>query len=211
MKKRTVTLTALFLVLSLAFAFAVSAVDEATAVTIEPIKDKVYYAYYNTSSGKGAVAFCLNNKFTEYGKSSESISVCIKNADGTYSVLHSIPKDAVDTWFSGTTELKLKASENVSALLGGLSGLGFTVDSEKTNVAFKLFGQSIDVGGEYYIYIPAYYFLDEAGNGNSATYVSIEKEKVNSYTGDLLEDLKSAGSQLYDIALWGFESVAGIF
>ena len=210
MKKRTVLITAVFLVLSIVCAFAVSAVDTAIEPTVPVEKDRTYYAYYNAKSGKGAIAFCLNNKFKSFGKSTDNISVCTKNADGTFSVLYTIDKSAVNVWFAGTTDLKIQTGENVSSLLGGLSGLGITADTEKTNVAMTLYGQSIEKGGEYYVYIPAYYFLDESGNGNAGAYIQIEKEKINSYTGDLLSDLQNAADDVYDIAIWGFESIAGL-
>ena len=210
MKKRTVLITAIFLVLSIACALAVSAADTAIEPTVPVEKDRTYYAYYNTKSGKGAISFCLNNKFTSFGKSTDNISLCTKNADGTFSVLYTIDKSAVDVWFAGTTDLKIQTSENVSSLLGGLSGLGITADTTKTNVAMTLYGQSIEKGNEYYVYIPAYYFLDASGNGNAGGYIPIEKEKINSYTGDLLSDLQNAADDVYDFALRGYETVAGL-
>lgn len=210
MKKRTALITAIFLILSVACALAVSAVDTAVAATVPVEKDRLYYAYYNTKSGKGAISFCLNNKFTSFGKAGENISVCTKNADGTFSVLYDIDKSAVDVWFSGTTDLKLQTGENISSLLGGLSGLGITADMEKTNVALNLSGQSIEKGNEYFVYIPAYYFLDENGTGNAGAYISVEKEKINSYTGDLLSDLQNAADDVYDLAIRGYEAVAGL-
>lgn len=210
MKKRTALITALFLVLSIACAIAVSAADTAATPTVPVEKDRVYYAYYNTKSQKGAISFCLNNKFTSFGKSTENLSVCTKNPDGTYGVLYSIDKSAVDVWFAGTTDLKIQTSENVSSLLGGLSGIGITADTEKTNLALTLFGQSIEKGEEYYVYIPANYFLDENGNGNAGAYIPIEKEKINSYTGDLLSDLQNAADDVYDFAIRGYETVAGL-
>lgn len=210
MKKSTALITAIFLILSVACALAVSAVDNAAAATVPVEKDRLYYAYYNTKSGKGAISFCLNNKFTSFGKAEEKISVCTKNADGTFSVLYDIDKSAVDVWFSGTTDLKLQTGENISSLLGGLSALGITADMEKTNVALNLLGQSIEPGKEYYVYIPAYYFLDENGTGNAGAYISVEKEKINSYTGDLLSDLQNAADEVYDLAIRGYEVVAGL-
>ena len=81
---------------------------------------------------------------------------------------------------------------------------------EKTNVALNLLGQSIEPGKEYYVYIPAYYFLDENGTGNAGAYISVEKEKINSYTGDLLSDLQNAADEVYDLAIRGYEVVAGL-
>lgn len=210
MKKKTALITAIFLILSVACAIAVSAVDTAATPTVPVEKDRLYYAYYNTKTGKGAISFCLNNKFTAFGKTTDNISLCTKNADGTFSVLHSIDKSAVDVWFSGTTALTLQTSENISSLLGGLSGLGITADMEKTNVALNLTGQSIEAGNEYYVYIPAYYFLDANGNGNSGAYIPVEKEKINSYTGDLLSDLQDAADDVYDLAIRGYETIAGL-
>ncbi len=210
MKRKTVLITAIFLVLSIACAFAVSAVDTAATPTVELVKDRLYYAYYNTKSGKGAISFCLDNKFTAFGKTGDNISLCTKNPDGTYSELYSIDKSAVDVWFSGTTDLKLQTSENISSLLGGLSGLGITADMEKTNVALNLTGQSIEKDKEYYIYIPAYYFLDANGNGNAGGYIPVEKEKINSYSGDLFSDLQNAADDVYDLAIRGYETIAGL-
>ncbi len=210
MKKRTALITAIFLVLSIVCAVAVSAADTAATPTVPVEKDRTYYAYYNTKSGKGAISFCLNNKFTSFGKSTDNLSVCTENPDGTFSVLYSIDKSAVDVWFAGTTDLKIQTSENVSSLLGGLSGLGITADMEKTNLALTLSGQSIEKDGQYYVYIPAYYFLDENGKGNAGAYIPIEKEKINSYTGDLLSDVKNAADDVYDFAIRGYETVAGL-
>ena len=210
MKRKTVLITAIFLVLSIACAFAVSAADTAATPTVPIVKDRLYYAYYNTKSGKGAISFCLDNKFTAFGKTGDNISLCTKNADGTYSEIYSIDKSAVDVWFSGTTDLKLQTSENISSLLGGLSGLGITADMEKTNVALNLTGQSIEKDKEYYIYIPAYYFLDANGNGNAGGYILVEKEKINSYSGDLFSDLQNAADDVYDLAIRGYETIAGL-
>ena len=210
MKRKTVLITAIFLVLSIACAFAVSAADTAATPTVPVVKDRLYYAYYNTKSGKGAISFCLDNKFTAFGKTGDNISLCTKNADGTFSELYSIDKSAVDVWFSGTTDLKLQTSENISSLLGGLSGLGITADMEKTNIALNLTGQSIEKDKEYYIYIPAYYFLDANGNGNAGGYIPVEKEKINSYSGDLFSDLQNAADDVYDLAIRGYETIAGL-
>lgn len=210
MKKRTVIITAIFLVLSTLCAIAVSAADTAATPTVPVVKDRLYYAYYNTKSGKGAISFCLDNKFTAFGKTGDNISLCTKNADGTYSEIYSIDKSAVDVWFSGTTDLKLQTSENISSLLGGLSGLGITADMEKTNIALNLTGQSIEKDKEYYIYIPAYYFLDANGNGNAGGYIPVEKEKINSYSGDLFSDLQNAADDVYDLAIRGYETIAGL-
>lgn len=210
MKRKTVLITAIFLVLSIACAFAVSAVDTAATPTVELVKDRLYYAYFNSKTSKGAISFCLDNKFTGFGKTADDIVLCTKNPDGTYAALYTIDKSAVDVWFSGTTDLKLQTSENISSLLGGLSGLGITADMEKTNVALNLTGQSIEKEKEYFIYIPAYYFLDANGNGNSGGYIPVEKEKINSYTGDLLSDLQNAADDVYDLAIRGYETIAGL-
>ncbi len=210
MKKRTALITAIFLLLSVACAIAVSAVDTAATPTVPIEKGRVYYAYYNTGSGKGAISFCLNNKFTSFGKTGDNISVCTANPDGTYSVLHTVEKSAVEVWFSGTSEVKIQTGENVSNLLGGLSALGVTAESEKTNLALTLTGQSIEVGKDYYVYIPAYYFLDENGNGNDGAYIAIESEKVNGYTGELFSDLQNVADDAYDFVIRGYETVAGL-
>ena len=210
MKKRTALITAILLVLSTLCAIAVSAVDTAATPTVPIVKDRLYYAYFNSKTSKGAISFCLDNKFTAFGKTGDNISLCTKNADGTYSEIYSIDKSAVDVWFSGTTDLKLQTSENISSLLGGLSGLGITADMEKTNIALNLTGQSIEKDKEYYIYIPAYYFLDANGNGNAGGYIPVEKEKINSYAGDLFSDLQNAADEVYDLAIRGYETIAGL-
>lgn len=212
MKKKSIVITAVISVICCAFAaFAVSAIDAATEPKTQLVKDKVYYTYYNTKSAKGAVAFCLDNQFVNFGDSQENISVCTKATDGTYSILHTIDKSAVGVWFAGNTNVSVDTSENIGSLLGGLSSIGITVDSTKTNVSFKLTGQEVKPGTAYYIYIPEGYFVDASGVKNVAGYINIEPEIINNYSGDLLSDLQTACDDVYDVALWGVESVLGIF
>ena len=178
---------------------------------IDVIEDKNYYAYYNDASCVGAVAFCLNNQFTDYGVSTESIRLCTQNPDGTYSALYTIDKSSLTTWFSGKKEYNLASEGELSGLLGGLNGIGFTVDTNKTNLAFSLNGQPIKKGTAYYVYIPADFYVDAAGKGNNPAYLTIKPSTVNSYTGNLLEDLKTATDGIYDAFLFAAESVGGIF
>lgn len=177
---------------------------------VDVLEDKNYYAYYNDSSCKGAVAFCLNNQFTAYGASTESIRLCTKNDDGTYTALYTIDKASLTTRFSGKKEYNLTASDELSALLGGLNGIGFTVDNGKTNFAFELNGQPIKKGTAYYVYIPADFYVDAQGLGNNPVYLSIKPATVNSYTGDLLEDLRTATSDIYDAFLLAAESIGSV-
>jgi len=210
MKKNIAVITSLILVLCIGCAFAVSAIDDFATPKTPIVKDKLYYAYYNETSQKGAIAFCLNNQFTAFGKSEQDISVCTLNADGNYVILHKIPRENISVWFSGTTEVKVNTGESVNSLLGGLSAIGITADSTKTNVALSLTNQSIAESGSYYIYIPENYFTDAAGVSNEGGYVAVEPERVNSYSGNLLEDLKDAAENIYDAAIWGVEALTGI-
>lgn len=214
MNKKSIIITAIILAVSVlcgiaAYASGSDLMPFSTKKT-PLVKDKVYYAYYNDGSGKGAIAFCLDNQFTDYGSNDTDLSVCTQNAQGDYVLLYSIPKSAVGIWFAGKTNIDVVSNETGCSLLGGLSGIGLTVDSTKTNVAFRLNAQRISIGESYYIYIPDNYFVDAEGVGNEGGYIAIEPEKVNSYTGDLLTDLQAAASKIYDVALWGIESLVGI-
>ncbi len=173
-------------------------------------KDKIYYAYYNTGSQKGAVALCLGNLFTDYGTSEKDLQLCTKNEDGTYAALHIITKENLTTWFAGKQEYSVSPSDNLSALLGGLGSLGVTVDCEKTNLAFALNSQNIESGKTYYVYIPEDYYVDADGTGNLGAYIEIESTAVNSYTGDLCTDIETITSGIYDLALFGIESLSSI-
>lgn len=177
---------------------------------INIIEDKNYYAYYNDSSCKGAVAFCLNNQFTGYGISQENLRLCTQNEDGTYSALYTIDRASLTTRFAGRKEYNLAAEGELSNLLGGLSGIGFTVDTAKTNLAFSLNGQPIKKGTAYFVYIPADFYVDATGRGNNPAYLSIKPATVNSYTGNLLEDLKTATADVYDAFLFAAESIGGV-
>ncbi|MBQ8759123.1 MAG: hypothetical protein IJZ20_05465 [Clostridia bacterium] len=177
---------------------------------VDVLEDKNYYAYYNDSSCKGAVAFCLNNQFVSYGATTESIRLCTKNADGTYTALYTIDKASLSTWFAGKKEYNLATEGELSSLLGGLNGIGFTLDSGKTNLAFELNGQPIKKGTAYYVYIPADFYVDAQGLGNNPVYLSIRPSDVNAYTGDLFEDLKTAASGIYDAVLFAAESIGGV-
>ena len=212
MKKKIAIVASLILTVACVFAIVVSATNAAEPYVerVNIYQSKNYYAYYNDSSCKGAAAFCLNNQFVAYGSSTEAIRLCTKNADGTHTALYSIDKENVSTWFAGKKEYSAPTDAEVSSLLGGLSGIGITVDSNKTNLAFYLNGQPIKKGTAYYVYIPADYFVDAEGKGNAPCYLEIKASKVNSYTGDLFEDLKNATSGIYDGVIHAAESINGI-
>lgn len=220
MKRKLIMAVAVLLTFACLTAIVVSAsadaieTEEVTAQVIERIdivSDKVYYAYYNNGSGKGAVALCLDNEFVSYGEGIENIKICTENAEGIFEIIHEIPKSKVGTWFYGKSEYTVSTPEEISCLLGGLSGLGVSVESDKVNLAFELSDQPLDKNTQYYIYIPADYFKNSDGLSNEGAYIEIPMDKVNNYTGDLLTDLKTVASPLYDVALFGVESVLGIF
>lgn len=173
-------------------------------------KDKTYYAYYNSKTQKGAVALCLDNQFAAYGESEKDIQLCTKNEDGTYTALHTVTKDNLTTWFAGKQEYAVTPNDNLSALLGGLGSVGVTVDCEKTNLAFRLNSQSIESAKTYYVYIPEDYYVDAQGVGNLGAYIEIESTTVNAYTGDICTDLETITSGIYDLALFGIESLASV-
>lgn len=220
MKNKIFVILSLVVTIALVTAIAVSASADnvadnvgATEPEIQRIavnKDKTYYAYYNTGSDKGAVALCLDNLFTAYGESEKDIQLCTKNEDGTYTALHTISKDSLTTWFAGKQEYSVSPSDNLSALLGGLSGVGITLDSTKTNLAFALNSQSIEKGKTYYVYIPEDYYVNTEGVGNLGAYIEIEGTAVNNYTGQLCSDLETIANGIYDVALFGLESLASI-
>ena len=169
--------------------------------------DKVYFSYYNSDSQKGAIAFCLDNRFTAYGSGEGKIQLCTKNDDGTYTALYSIEKGNIDTRFYGRSEHSLSTD---SSKAGGLSSIGITFDYSKTNVCFLLYNQSVEKGTTYFIYIPENYFLDENGNPNAGAYIEIPASKTNNYTGKLAEDLENLFDKVYDVALFSVESVHGM-
>ena len=198
-------------------AVAVSAADTAGTPTSQEIPktavntEKVYFSYYNTGSDRGAIAFCLDNKFTSYGTGEGKIQICRKSDDGaTFVSIYTVEKSSVNTWFYGKTEHSVTTDPDAENLLGGLSSVGITFDSKKTNVCLALRSQNIEAGKSYYIYIPENYFLDEAGNPNAGAYIEITSDITNNYTGNLLEDLQKLTSGIYDAALFGIESVGGI-
>lgn len=170
---------------------------------------KNLYAYYNDSSCVGAAAFTLENKFTAYGTTEEKIKLCTKNADETYSALYTIEKDYITAKFAGKQDYTLSTGEDLSALLGGIDGIGLSFDREKTSIILTLAGQPINKGTAYYVYIPSDYFVDAEGKGNVATYLTISPTTVNSYTGDFLTDIQSATSGFYDAILYAAESING--
>ena len=212
MKKKIAIVVSLLLTVACIFAIVVSATNAAEnqvqRVTVNQSKN--YYAYYNDASCKGAAAFCLNNQFVSYGTTEEAIRLCTKNADGTHTALYSIEKDSVDTWFAGKKEYTVPADAEVSSLLGGLNGIGITLDSGKTNLAFYLNGQPLKKGTAYYVYIPADYYVDAQGLGNAPCYLEIKATSVNTYTRDLIEDLKNAAGGIYDNVIHAAESINGI-
>ncbi len=182
--------------------------EEVVRVPVQ--ENEVYFSYYNSGSGKGAVAFSLDNKFTSYGETEKNIKICTKDADGVFTVLHEIQKEKVGTWFYGKSELSVSADENIKNLFGGLSSVGITFESDRTNVAFELSAQPLNKTEAYYIYIPQDYFVDAEGCGNMGAYIEIPAEKVNNYTGDLFRDLATVTSGVYDFALFGIESIGAL-
>lgn len=221
MKNKLFIILSMVVTLALVTGIAVSAsadnVDGAEVTVTEPEiqkvdveKEKIYFAYYNTGSNKGAVALCLDNFFTGYGDSTQDIQLCTKNEDGTYNVLYTIGKDCRATWFAGKQEYSVSASDELSSLLGGLSGVGLTLDSSKTNLAFTLNSQSIEEGKAYYIHISEDYYVDAEGLGSADAYIEIEESAVNSYTGTICGDIEAIANGVYDVALFGLESIASI-
>lgn len=213
MNKKIAIIVSLLLTIACVSGIVVSATSNSTQPEIQRVdvfEDKNYYAYYNDASCKGAVAFCLNNRFTAYGTSTENLRLCTQNADGTYTALYTIDKASLSTWFAGKKEYSIATEGELSSLLGGLNGIGFTLDSGKTNLAFTLNGQPIKKGTAYFVYIPADFYVDAEGKGNNPAYLSIKPATVNAYTGDLLEDLKTATSDIYDAVLFAAESISGV-
>lgn len=208
MKNKKTIIIAVLTVLICLSTLTVTAFDQFEQIImpdnkVEINQDTVYYAYYNSGSQSGAVAFALDNEFVDYGITEDEISICKKNDDGTYSVIYKISKENVDTWFSGTTEVSVPVGDTLGSLLGGLSGIGFTVDMDKTNVSFLLSQQELTENGEYFIYIPQDYFVDANNDGNAGGYISIEPELINAYTGNLFSDLQMVLADVYDYAVDG--------
>ncbi len=217
MKKKVIMIVAVITAIACLTGVIVSASADGADEYIQPEvmripieSEKVYYAYYNSGSAKGAVALALKNEFTAYGSSEENLKICTKDESGAYSIIHEIPQTKVGTWFYGKKEFSLSTPEEIKSLLGGLSGLGVTVESDRVNFAFELNNQPIEPEKIYYVYIPEDYFVNSKGEGNMGAYIEIPAEKVNSYTGDLLTDLKKATEGIYDLALFGIESVFGL-
>ncbi len=219
MKNKLFIVISIILALSCITGIAVSASadsvtdNEPTQPEIQRIavnKDKTYYAYYNSGSQKGAVALCFGNEFADYGNSEKNIQLCTENEDGTYNVLYEIEKNSLTTWFAGKQEYSISPSDNLSALLGGLSSLGITLDCEKTNLAFALQNQPIESGRSYYLYIPEDYYADSEGVGNLGAYIEIDSTSINAYTGEICSDLETIAEGIYDVALFGIESLASI-
>lgn len=169
--------------------------------------EKVYFSYYNTGSGKGAVAFSLDNNFIGYGNSQGSIQLCTKNEQGSYVSLYSIDKGNTDVRFYGKSEHIIGTD---SSKTGGLSSIGISFDYDKTNVCFLLYNQPVEAGKTYYIYIPEDYFLDASGNPNAGAYIEIPSSKTNSYTGKLAQDLEKLLDSVYDTVIFGAESINGM-
>ncbi len=210
-KKLAIVLSAIITVACLC-GIAVYATDSFSGGQVErtPIyQNKNLYAYYNDSSCIGAVAFNLNNSFVSYGTTTENIRLCTKNPDGTYVALYTIEKDSVNTKFAGKQDYTISTGDDLSALLGGIDGIGISFDREKTIFAFSLNGQPINKGTAYYVYIPSDYFVDATGKGNVAAYLTISPATVNSYTGDILTDLQNATSGFYDAMILAAESLNG--
>ena len=183
-------------------------VPEIQKITVS--KDKLYFAYYNSGSGRGAAALCLDNLFTAYGESTEDIQLCTKNEDGSYNTLYTISKDNRTTCFAGKQEYSVNPNDNLSELLGGLSGLGITLDFTKTNLVLGLNSQPVEKGTDYYVYIPENYYTDAEGTGNLGAYIELEGSAVNSYTGTICGDFETIANGIYDVALFGLEGLAAL-
>lgn len=150
---------------------------------------KTYFAFYCHFLEKGAAAFCLDNRFTGFCDCEESISLCTVDEENNRTVLYKIPKESVKVWFSGETKRKTELDPKITALFGGLSGVGFVVDSEKTNLMILLDNQPIAQGARYCIYIPEDYFIDENGNKNAGGYLEINPEQIRSLPKDSLQNI----------------------
>lgn len=212
MKRNLLIGLSVVLALSCVFGIAVYATGELTQSTpkIAVSSYNNYFAYYNDNSMKGAVAFSIDNVFTQYGTSAEPLKVCIQNEDGSFSTVHTIAKENVKTWFGGRTDYTVSTGDELSSILGGLSGVGLTFESNKTNFMFQLKAQKIEKGTEYFVWVPENYFADANGTGNSACYLTINPADINNYTGDILTDLQTATGGIYDSALFAAESVGSI-
>lgn len=211
MKKRITIILSIVLTVGCILAIGVYATssNEPQVERVPVYQNKNYYAYYNDNSCVGAVAFSLNNTFTAFGNSTEDIKLCTKGADGVYTALYTIKKENVSVQFAGKQDYSFTAGDELASLLGGIDGVGISFDRKKTNLAFSLVGQPIKKATAYYVYIPSDYFTDSTGKGNVATYLTIDPSTVNSYTGDLLEDLKNATSGIYDKVILAAESING--
>ncbi|MGN1194570.1 MAG: hypothetical protein ACI4SB_03725 [Acutalibacteraceae bacterium] len=157
--------------------------------------EKIYFAFYGEPLKTGAAAFCLDNRFTAVSDCEDSISLCSVDEEGNRTVLYKIPKENVRVWFSGETKRKTQLDPKITSLLGGLSGIGIVVDSEKTNVMILLRDQPIKRNTQYYIYIPEDYFIDENGNTNAGGYVELKPSDVKSVSGNIITDIMS----LFDV------------
>ena len=209
MNKKIIAIVSVLVSLCCIGVIAVSAVSAAQPQGQPLVSEKVYFAYTNSASTKGAAAFRLDNTFTSFGTSAENIRICTLNADGTYTTLTEIAKENTDVWFYGKTEYSQETSEETKSLFGGLSGIGITFDSDKVNVVLRFSGVTFNKTDSYYVYIPENYFVDAEGTGNVAGYIQIPADRIKSYTGDPAADICIATEDLYDMALFGIESIGG--
>ena len=141
-------------------------------VEIDP--EKTYFAFYCNTFEKGAVAICLDNRFTAFADCKDNISLCSVDEEDNRTVLYEIGKENVKAWFFGETKRKTALNPGISGLLGGLSGVGIVVDSEKTNILIQLNNQPVERNTRYSLYIPEDYFIDESGNTNAGGYIEIK-------------------------------------
>ena len=141
--------------------------------------EKTYFAFYGEPFKTGAVAFCLDNRFTAAADCEDDISLCSVDGEGNRTVFYKIPKENVRVWFSGETKRKIQIDPEITSILGGLSGVGIVADSEKTNVMLLL-KQPIKRNTQYYIYIPEDYFIDGNGNTNAGGYIEIKPSEIRS-------------------------------
>lgn len=135
--------------------------------------EKTYFAFYSELCGKGAAAVCLDNRFAALADCEKPISLCSVDGDDNRTVLYEIGKENVRVWFCGETKRKTALDPKLTALFGGLSGVGLVVDSEKTNLLILLDKQPAEPDTRYYLYIPEDYFLDENGKTSAGAYIEL--------------------------------------
>ncbi|MGN1442775.1 MAG: hypothetical protein ACI4XE_02895 [Acutalibacteraceae bacterium] len=166
-------------------------------VEINP--EKTYFAFFCQTFGKGAAAVCLDNRFTAFADCEDNISLCSVDEEDNRTVLYEIGKDNVRAWFSGETKRKAALDSGISGLLGGLSGVGIVVDSEKTNILIRLDNQPVEHNTRYYLYIPEDYFIDESGNTNAGGYIEINFGR-ETFAENLVNDIFGLFDSSFDFS-----------